>query len=100
MISKIKIQDNSNQNGLNLKELEGRIRKYLDRKKSQEPRVGNTSATYKLRNELIVTIYPVNGSSHLDMIVVGAEERIRKAIQALTHIYSGRIYVDGIMYQN
>lgn len=72
MISKIEIRE-SPKNGLNLKELEGRIIKYLDRKKSQEPSIESTSSTYNLRNELIITIYPINGSSHLDMLVIGAE---------------------------
>lgn len=88
----VRIHENPGQ-GLKLADLERRLTKYLDKKKSQEPVSANGATNYVLRNGLTVNYYSRNGDGILHMLVAGDTTKFEKSIEAVRKIYTGPIEV-------
>ncbi len=79
--------------GLKLEDLEKRLVRYLNKKKSQEPITTNGATNYVLRNGLIVNLYSRNGTGILEMLVAGDIHIFGRSIEAIMKIYRGYIEI-------
>ncbi len=86
----VKIRENTNP-GLKLDDLEKKLTKYLDRKKTQE-HPANGTMNYVLRNGLVVN-FDFRDKGTLHMLVAGNPQTFEKSVEAMRKIYTGPIEV-------
>ncbi|MBI4451869.1 hypothetical protein HY637_00430 [Candidatus Woesearchaeota archaeon] len=90
---RVRIHENPEPAGLKLEDLERRLVKYLEKKKSRDPVRVNGVANYALRNGLVVNLYPRNGTGVLEMLVAGDMEVFARSINSIMRIYGGYIEI-------
>ena len=91
-IYKVRIYENHG-SGLKLEDLERKLLKYIDRKKSSNQTHINGNVSYVLRNGLHVNLYSRNGIGILEMLVAGDIRTFAKSIEAIMKIYKGHIEI-------
>lgn len=94
---KIRIDENNGEDGLKLEDLERKLISYLEKKMKKSPKqplVLEEGMCYLLRNGLMVILVPKQGTSYLEMSVVGNVDTFNKSVAAVSKIYPARFTVE------